>query len=69
MSADTSDIATGYVMAHAADPNDDDNINARTSYRPILFGSRKLSGAETRYFATERELLGLVYALKKNEHL
>jgi len=69
MSADTSDYATGYVLAHAADEADDVKINRSTSYRPILFGSRKLSSPETRYFATERELLGLVYAIKKNEHL
>lgn len=69
MSADTSDVCTGYVMAHAANIDDDNNITIHTKYRPILFGSRKLSGPETRYFATERELLGFVYALKKNEHL
>ena len=69
LSADTSDRATGYVMAHATNIEDDCNITIQTKYRPILFGSRKLSGPETRYFATERELLGFVYALKKNEHL
>ena len=69
LSADTSDKATGYVLAHAAYESDDGNITVKTVYRPILFGSRKLSGAESRYFATERELLGFVYVLKKNEHL
>lgn len=69
ISADTSDFATGYVLAHAANPEDDKNITIYVKYRPILFGSRKLSGPETRYFATERELLGLAYCLKKNEHL
>lgn len=68
-SADTSDKCTGYCLAHAAELADDDNITIHTKYRPILFGSRKLSGPETRYFTTERELLGLVYTLKKNEHL
>ncbi|KAF9945737.1 hypothetical protein BGZ72_001059, partial [Mortierella alpina] len=57
VSADTSDKATGYVLAHAAYECDDGNITIKTVYRPILFGSRKLSGAESRYFATERELL------------
>ncbi len=69
ISADTSDECTGYVIAHAASVSDDGNITIKTIYRPILFGSRKLSGAESRYFATERELLGFVYVLKKNEHL
>lgn len=69
ISADTSDFATGYVVAHAATLEDDKSISIRVKYRPILFGSRKLSAAETRYFATERELLGLIYCLKKNEHL
>lgn len=69
VSADTSGEHTGYVLAHAAYESDDDNITIKTVYRPILFGSRKLSGAESRYFATERELLGFVYVLRKNEHL
>ena len=33
--------------------------------RPIAFGGRKLHGAETRYSATEQELLGVIFALKK----
>ena len=33
------------------------------SLRPIAYWSRKLNGAETRYSATERELLGLVEAV------
>jgi len=69
LSADTSNKATGYVVAHAKNPSDDDNITTSTVYAPILFGSRKLSGAEQKMCATERELLGLVFGLCKNRHL
>ncbi|GJJ73972.1 hypothetical protein EMPS_06330 [Entomortierella parvispora] len=69
ISADTSDFATGHVVAHCLNPEDDDRIDINVKYQPIVFGSRKLSGAESRYFATERELLGLVYCLVKHSHL
>lgn len=69
VSADTSNYATGFNLAHCADPEDDNNINIHVKYRPIVFGSRKLSDAETRYCATERELLGIIYCLVKYEHL
>lgn len=69
ISADTSDYATGHVIAHCLNPEDDERIDINVKYQPIVFGSRKLSGAESRYFATERELLGLVYCLTKHSHL
>lgn len=69
ISADTSDFATGHVIAHCLNPEDDERIDIHVKYQPIVFGSRKLSGAESRYFATERELLGLVYCLVKHSHL
>lgn len=38
------------------------------SVRPVLFSSRRLSPAETRYHSTELETLGLVWALQKLVH-
>ena len=69
LSADTSDFASGHVIAHCLTLEDDERIDINVKYQPIVFGSRKLSGAESRYFATERELLGLVYCLVKHSHL
>lgn len=69
VAADTSIFATGYVVAHVKYLADDNCITINTKYVPILFGSRKLSQAERNMSATERELLGLVYALQKNRHL
>ena len=69
ISADTSDFTNRYVLAHAADPADDTRIDILAKYRLILFGSRKLSGAEMWYFAIERELLRPAYYLKKSEYL
>jgi hypothetical protein len=44
-------------------------INTSGELHPIVFWSRKLSGAETRYPVHERELLALVELCKKHRHL
>ena len=36
--------------------------------QPVAFASRKLNGAEMRYSAYERELLGIVWALAQWKH-
>jgi len=41
----------------------------RTSVEPILFLSRTLSGAETRYWPTELETAGCVWVIRKIQHL
>ena len=62
ISADTSYFASGHVVAHCLNLEDDERIDIDVKYQPIVFGSRKLSGAESRYFAT-------VYCLMKHSHL
>ena len=52
---DASNNAIGAVLLQLAD-----NL-----YKPIAFASRKLSETEKRYSATERELLGIVYAYEQ----
>ena len=49
---DASDIALGAVLLQLF----------YSIYKPIAFASRKLSETEKRYSATERELLGIIYA-------
>lgn len=41
----------------------------RKSLEPILFLSRLLTSAETRYWPTELEIAGIVWVLKKTRHL
>ena len=43
-------------------------LSFRSRLRPIVFASKSLSGAETRYSNIERELLGVVWAVKHFHH-
>ena len=52
---DTSNIAIGAVIGQI--------IN--NQFRPVMYGSRYLTSAESRYSATERELLAIVWAAKR----
>ncbi len=48
---------------------DPKNYPDRKKVRPILFLSRVLKGAETRYWPTELELAGIVWVLTKVRHM
>ncbi|CAF1067859.1 unnamed protein product, partial [Brachionus calyciflorus] len=54
---DASQVAVGAVIGQ---------FDNNKKFRPISYSSRHLTGAETRYSATERELLAIVEAKKKN---
>lgn len=56
---DASHIAVGAVLMQE---------KVKGWYRPIYYASRVLSTAEKNYTVTEREALGMIYALKKFRH-
>jgi hypothetical protein len=53
--SDASDVAIGAVIGQ----------HVLGKFRPIMYASRHLTGAETRYSTTERKLLAVVWAAKK----
>ena len=53
--SDASIVAVGAVLGQM--------VNQK--FRPIMYGSRHLTSAETRYSTTERELLAIVWAAKR----
>lgn len=55
---DASGVALGAVLGQYR------MINGKMVFCPIMYGSRHLTGAETRYSASERELLAIVWACK-----
>jgi len=57
--------------AHVYHVRDDDTTEApkQKSLQPILFLSRQLTSAETRYWPTELEMAGIVWVIKKIRHL
>ena len=57
---ETDASGKGIGMAHLQS-----EINERNSLYPIVYGSKTLTPAETRYTNIERELLGVVGALEK----
>ncbi len=52
---DASSVALGAVIGQMVD----------NRFRPVMYGSRHLTSAETRYSTTERELLAIVWAAKR----
>ncbi|XP_023288921.1 uncharacterized protein LOC111674083 [Orussus abietinus] len=56
LQTDASDYALGAVLYQ---------LNDEGQQEPIHFASRTLKGPELAYFTTEKELLGIVWALKK----
>ena len=56
---DASNFAIGAILAQPGEKN----MNF-----PILYASRQLNNAEQNYTTTEREGLGMVYAVKKFRH-
>jgi transposase InsO family protein len=64
----------GAVVYHVKDddeasPQPLDGYPKRTDIEPVMFLSRMLSPAETRYWPTELEVAGLVWVLRKTRHL
>ena len=55
---DSSDFGVGAVLLQ---PSDDPNS---TTWHPVAYESKKLSSAERNYPAQERELLGIIHALR-----
>lgn len=55
---DASDYAIGAVISQGEGPEE----------RPVAYNSRKLQGAERNYTVHEKELLGVVHALKEWRH-
>ncbi|WP_395009188.1 RNase H-like domain-containing protein, partial [Undibacterium sp.] len=54
LKVDTSEVATGSILAQLVGDQ----------LLPVSYASRQLQPRETRYHASERELLGIVYAMK-----
>ena len=59
MHIDASGIAIGAILTQPGDDGMD---------YPIVYSSRKLNKAERNYSTTEREALGMVFALQKYRH-
>ncbi len=51
------------------DPTDDKEVHMQMKIQPILFLSRTLTSAETRYWPTELEVAGVIWAVAKLRHL
>ena len=58
VTTDASDVAVGAILEQ----------DFGNGLQPVAFASRKLNGAEMRYSAYERELLGIVWALAQWKH-
>ena len=59
----------GVVVYHAKDHNDLTQPPTSATVTPILFLSKLLNEAETRYWPTELEVAALVWAIRKTRHL
>jgi hypothetical protein len=53
--SDASNVAVGAVLGQLVD----------NKYKPVMYASRHLTGAESRYSTTERELLAIVWSAKR----
>ena len=69
MDIDTSKKGVGVMVYHVrGDPSETDEIH-KGKVEPILFLSRLLSPAETRYWPTEMEMVGIVWAVRKSHRM
>ena len=67
---DTSKRGIGVMAFHTiGDPTDDKEVHMQMKIQPILFLSRTLTSAETRYWPTELEVAGVIWAVAKLRHL
>ena len=62
---DASKTAIGAMVYHVKPSTDISKYPRKTSIQPILFLSRLITDAETRYWPTELEMAGLVWVLRK----
>lgn len=58
----------GAMVYHFKKPSNNE-FPVRSNIEPLLFISRLLTPAETRYWPTKLELAGLVWVLRKTRHL
>ena len=61
---DSSDYGIGAVLLQPADESTDLKSTTTTTWHPVAYESKKLSSAERNYPAQERELLGIIHALR-----
>jgi hypothetical protein len=67
---DTSKKGIGVMAFHViGDPTEDKEVHKQSKIQPIMFLSRTLTPAETRYWPTELEVAGVVWAVSKLRHL
>ena len=60
----------GVMIFHVqSDPEGDDVVIIRSEIQPIMFLSKILTEAETRYWPTELEVAGVVWVAKKVRHM
>ena len=59
----------GAMVYHISGQVNDGEYPKRTQVKPVLFLSRLLKDAETRYWPTELELAGIVWVLSKVRHM
>ena len=71
INVDTSKRGIRVIAFHMiSDPTDNDKqAHIQTKIQPILFLSRTLTSTETRYWPTELEVTGVVWAVAKLRHL
>ena len=66
----SKEFGFGAYVYHAPEaPSADDAAPLQKQRRPVLFLSRLLTDAETRYWPTELEVAGLVWVVKKIRHM
>jgi len=67
LAADASAVGIAAVAGHAKDKADDDNLTIHTLYEPVGYYGRGLTDAEKRKDQPEREMLAVLYGVKKIE--
>jgi hypothetical protein len=67
----SKEFGFGAMVYHVKDDDTRDltKYPPKTAIQPILFLSRLLSSAETRYWPTELEMAGMVWVVKKVRHM